>query len=58
MTMQTPQTHTRFYLYRGYRRLTLPTSQLILNTMKDSEEAPPEVHHYQELHEVPWDIQK
>lgn len=27
--------------------------------MGDSdEEAPPEVHHYNHIHEVPWDIQK
>lgn len=26
--------------------------------MADSEEAPPEVHHYENLEEVPWDIQK
>lgn len=26
--------------------------------MSDPEEAPPEVHHYNRLHEVPWDIQK
>ncbi|KAJ5560704.1 RNA cap guanine-N2 methyltransferase [Penicillium pulvis] len=25
--------------------------------MEDLEEAPPEVHHYESLHEVPWDIQ-
>jgi len=28
------------------------------NTMADEEEAPPEVHHYSSLQEVPWDIQK
>lgn len=26
--------------------------------MADSDEAPPEVHHYESLQEVPWDIQK
>jgi hypothetical protein len=26
--------------------------------MADDEEAPPEVHHYNDIHEVPWDIQK
>ncbi|KAJ5889125.1 RNA cap guanine-N2 methyltransferase [Penicillium tannophilum] len=25
--------------------------------MEDLEEAPPEVHHYESIHEVPWDIQ-
>ncbi|KAJ5832914.1 RNA cap guanine-N2 methyltransferase [Penicillium riverlandense] len=25
--------------------------------MADDEEAPPEVHHYNDIHEVPWDIQ-
>lgn len=26
--------------------------------MADTEEAPPEVHHYESRQEVPWDIQK
>lgn len=26
--------------------------------MADTDEAPPEVHHYESLQEVPWDIQK
>lgn len=25
---------------------------------QDTEEAPPEVHHYEQLQDVPWDIQK
>lgn len=26
--------------------------------MADTEVAPPEVHHYENIEEVPWDIQK
>lgn len=26
--------------------------------LEDTEEAPPEVHHYSDIGEVPWDIQK
>lgn len=31
---------------------------LSLNCIMAEEEAPPEVHHYSSLQEVPWDIQK
>ena len=46
-----------FYLYRA---LSKSRFVLLLSVfaMVDSEEAPPEVHHYNGIHEVPWDIQK
>lgn len=31
---------------------------LSLHCIMADEDAPPEVHHYSSLHEVPWDIQK
>lgn len=38
--------------------LSILFSALIMSTMSDPDEAPPEVHHYNSRAEVPWDIQK
>lgn len=41
----------------SYRRLAIHITAALCD-MADTEEPPPEVHHYESLQEVPWDIQK
>lgn len=49
--MQTPRI---FISYREW----IDQLALSLHCIMADEDAPPEVHHYSSLHEVPWDIQK
>lgn len=46
--------HPVFISYRE----SIDQLALSLHCIMADEDAPPEVHHYSSLHEVPWDIQK
>ena len=61
--MQTQQTFSMLYRLSVISQVNLSDAQYLLsktrnNNMTDDGEAPPEVHHYSSLQEVPWDIQK